>query len=69
MATCRYVYKTLHEILINKHPVNFQSLRNKLVTLKANEARIRSWEITTAKEVRAGAVDQVVLPAKQPSQT
>jgi len=60
--TSRYVYnKTVCEIK-NGAKVNFQDLRNKLVTKerdKIRNKRVKDWETRTPKEVRATAVKDV----------
>jgi hypothetical protein len=60
--TSRYVYnKTVYEIK-NGAKVNFQDLRNKLVTKKRDKvrnSRVKDWETNTPKEVRATAVKDV----------
>ena len=57
------IYKKAPAFLQKKSAAK-RTLSNKLVTLKGNETRIRSWEISTPKHVRAGAVDQVVSAYK-----
>lgn len=59
MNTTRYVYnKTVHAIQNQKQKINFFGLRNKLVIAKNNN--LTEWELKTPKDVRAGAVKEVV---------
>ena len=60
MGTRRYVYnKVLEKIKINKEQINFFDLRNKYVTSK-NNPNVSEWESRTPKDIRAGAVRDVV---------
>lgn len=60
MGTRRFVYnKTLDAIKNEKHPVNFFSLRNKLVIAK-NNPNVKEWELETPKDIRAGAIRDLV---------
>ena len=59
MNTTRYVYnKTIDAIQNHKHKINFYDLRNKLVIAKGND--LTDWELNTPKDIRAGAVKEVV---------
>ena len=64
-GTHRYVYnKTINEIKDNKTKINFQILRNKLVTYETRDGiineNIQKWEIKVPKEIRAHSVKDVV---------
>jgi putative transposase len=59
MNTTRYVYnKTIYAITQENQKVNFFDLRNKLVIAKNNN--LTKWELETPKDIRAGAVADVV---------
>lgn len=63
MNTTRYVFnKTLNQIKNYNHSINFYDLRNKLVIAKNNT--LTDWELKTPKDVRAGAVKDVVTAYK-----
>lgn len=63
MNTTRYVYnRTVYAIQKNKSNVNFYELRNKLVIAKNND--LTEWELKTPKDIRAGAVSDVVTAYK-----
>lgn len=57
MGTTRYVYNRALSYLKNhsEEHCNFQSLRNKFVTLK-NNPNVTEWETETPKDIRAGAI-------------
>ena len=60
MGTRRYVYnKVLEKIKSNKEQINFFDLRNKYVTAK-NNPNVTEWETKTPKDIRAGAIRDVV---------
>lgn len=60
MTTRRYVYnKVLEQIKKGKEKINFFDLRNKYVTAKDNPI-VEKWETETPKDIRAGAVSDVV---------
>ena len=60
MGTRRYVYnKVLEKIKVNKEQINFFDLRNKYVTSK-NNPNVSEWESKTPKDIRAGAIRDVV---------
>ena len=61
--TTRYVYNKTVECIKNGHEISFQSLRNKLVTVK-NNPLINDWETDIHKDIRAGAVNDVVKAYK-----
>jgi putative transposase len=59
MNTTRYVYNKTVDLIQNQNQkINFYDLRNKLVTAKNNT--LTDWELKTPKDVRAGAVKEVV---------
>jgi putative transposase len=63
MNTTRYVYnKTVNAIQNENQKINFFDLRNKLVIAKGND--LHDWELKTPKDVRAGAVKDVVTAYK-----
>lgn len=60
MGTYRVVYnRTVDDIKVNKSNINFFELRNKHVTKKNNKVA-NEWEFETPKDIRAGAVKQLV---------
>lgn len=60
MSTRRYVYnKVLAHIKKDKEKITFFDLRNKYVTAK-NNPNVEFWETETPKDIRAGAVSDVV---------
>ncbi len=60
MGTRRYVYnKSLDQINKKKIEINFYKLRNELVTAKNND-NIEDWELETPKDIRAGAIRDLV---------
>jgi len=59
MGTRRYVYNKALEKIKNGEDVNFYQLRNQIVTAKNNET-ITDWEIETPKDIRAGAIRDLV---------
>ncbi len=60
MSTRRYVYnKVLEKIKKENEKINFFDLRNKYVTSKDNPL-VEEWETETPKDIRAGAVNDVV---------
>jgi len=60
MSTRRYVYnKVLAHIKKDKEKITFFDLRNKYVTAK-NNPNVEVWETETPKDIRAGAVSDVV---------
>ena len=64
MGTTRYVYnKTLSHVKSEDLPINFFSLRNKFVIAKDNP-EVEEWETFTPKDVRAGAVKDMVTAYK-----
>ena len=63
MNTTRYVYnRTINAITKENQKVNFFDLRNKLVIAKNNN--LADWELKTPKDVRAGAVKDVITSYK-----
>lgn len=59
-GTRRYVYnRCLENIKNNDEKINFMSLRNKFVTSKNNE-NVKEWESETPKDIRAGAIRDLV---------
>jgi putative transposase len=68
IGTCRYVYNRALAGTKNGEKMNFQSLRNKYVTarfgndkdMKIRNPIVEDWELETPKEIRAGAVDDLV---------
>jgi IS605 OrfB family transposase len=60
MNTRRYVYnRVLGQIKKGNEKINFFDLRNKYVTSKDNP-NVEKWETETPKDIRAGAVNDVV---------
>jgi putative transposase len=60
MSTRRYVYnKVLEQIKKGNETINFFDLRNKYVTAKDNPS-VEKWELDTPKDIRAGAVNDLV---------
>ncbi len=60
MATRRYVYnKSLEKIKKKESKLNFYQLRNDLVTAKNND-KIQDWELKTPKDIRAGAIRDMI---------
>ena len=60
LGTRRYVYNhVLDKIKTNKEKINFFDLRNKYVTTK-NNPHITEWQKQTPKDIRAGAVRDLV---------
>jgi putative transposase len=60
MGTRRFVYnKALEKIKKNEEKLNFYTLRNKLVTAK-NNPDINEWELETPKDIRAGAIRDMI---------
>ena len=60
MNTRRYVYnKSLEKIKKNESKLNFYQLRNELVTAKNNDS-IQEWELETPKDIRAGAIRDMI---------
>ena len=60
MGTRRYVYnKTLDKINKKEIELNFYKLRDKLVTAKNND-NIKDWELKTPKDIRAGAINDLI---------
>ena len=64
-GTSRFVYnKALNDIKTGHDvKVNFQTLRNKHVTAK-NNSTINDWELETPKDIRAGAIQDLVTAYK-----
>lgn len=58
MSTSRAVYNKTVELINNGHKANFYDLRNILVTAEGND--LPEYELKTPKDVRAGAVHDVV---------
>jgi len=56
--TTRYVYNKTVNSIKSGEKVNFYALRNKLVTAKNNN--LPDWELKTPKDVRAGAIRDLV---------
>lgn len=64
IGTSRYVYnRCLEDIKTNNENINFYSLRNKFVIAKNNEL-VSEWECQTPKDVRAGAIQDLVTNYK-----
>lgn len=59
MGTRRYVYNRSLEAVKNGEKINFYDLRNKFVTSKNNE-NVKKWELETPKDIRAGAIRDMV---------
>ena len=60
MGTRRYVYnKVLSAIKNDKENINFMDLRNKHVTARNNET-LKAWEREVPKDIRAGAIRDLV---------
>ena len=59
MGTRRYVYNKALEKIKNGEKANFYDLRNKIVTAKNNDT-INDWELDTPKDIRAGAIRDLV---------
>ncbi len=60
MGTRRYVYnKVLSGIKNDKEKINFMDLRNKHVTSKNNDT-LKDWELEVPKDIRAGAIRDLV---------
>lgn len=60
MGTRRFVYnKSLEKIKKNEEKLNFYTLRNKIVTAK-NNTDINDWELETPKDIRAGAIRDMI---------
>ena len=59
MGTRRYVYNKTLEKIKNGEKANFYDLRNKIVTAKNNDT-INNWELDTPKDIRAGAIRDLV---------
>jgi hypothetical protein len=63
IGTSRYVYnRTLHATKQGEK-INFYELRNKYVTAK-NNPNINEWELDTPKDIRAGAINDMVKAFK-----
>ena len=64
MGTTRFVYnKALDSLKKKESPYNFYKLRNKFVTAK-NNLSIKEWELETPKDIRAGAMKDLVSAYK-----
>ena len=59
MHTSRYVYNQTIQAIRSGEKINFYNLRKKLVTKKGNP-HLKEWQFKTPKEIRAGAVADVV---------
>ena len=60
MGTRRFVYnKALYKIKKKESKLNFYSLRNELVTYK-NNPNVEEWQLNTPKDIRAGAIRDLV---------
>jgi len=59
MGTRRFVYNKALESIKKGEKINFYALRNKLVTAK-NNSDIKDWELETPKDIRAGAIRDMV---------
>ena len=60
MGTRRFVYnKVLSAIKKDKENINFMDLRNKFVTSKNNDS-LKDWELGVPKDIRAGAIRDLV---------
>ena len=59
MGTRRYVYNKALEQIKNGEQANFYKLRNMLVTAKNND-NINDWELETPKDIRAGAIRDLI---------
>ena len=60
IGTSRYVYNKALDTAKKLGKYNFYTLRNKVVTAKNND-NIKSWELETPKDVRAGAVKDMTI--------
>jgi len=64
IGTTRYVYnKALAELKKGELKYNFFSLRNRFVTAESN-SELKEWELLTPKDVRAGALKDLVTAFK-----
>ena len=63
IGTSRYVYNRCLSEVKKGEEINFFSLRNKYVTFKNND-NIESWELETPKDIRAGAIQDLVAGYK-----
>lgn len=59
MGTRRYVWNKVLNGIKNGEKLNFYQLRNKYVTIKNNDT-INDWEKQTPKDIRAGAIRDMV---------
>ena len=63
MDTTRYVYNKGVKEVLDTGNYNFQTLRNKFVTSKDNP-EVKEWELETPKDIRAGALRDLVKASK-----
>ncbi len=61
--TSRYVYNRCVKAINDGEKINFHQLRNKYVTAKDNEL-VDEWEVKTPKDIRAGAIQDLVTNYK-----
>lgn len=59
MGTTRYVYNRTLNAVKEGETLNFYSLRDKFVTSKGN-GDVKEWELETPKDIRAGAIRDMV---------
>lgn len=59
MGTRRFVYNKALNMKKKDNKLNFQNIRNKIVTAK-NNPDINKWELETPKDIRAGAVRDLI---------
>jgi transposase len=63
IGTSRYVYNRALHATKQGEKINFYELRNKYVTAK-NNPNINEWELDTPKDIRAGAINDMVKAFK-----
>jgi len=64
IGTSRYVYnRCLEAIKDGKNNINFYELRNKFVIAKNNDL-VEEWELKTPKDIRAGAIQDLITNYK-----
>ena len=63
IGTSRYVYNRSLKATKEGEKMNFFELRNKYVTAKDNPL-VKEWELETPKDIRAGAINDMVKAYK-----
>jgi hypothetical protein len=59
IGTSRYVYNRSLDAIKEENNLNFYDLRNRFVTAK-NNPNVKEWELDTPKDIRAGAIRDLI---------